>query len=194
MHYISQLSQTEPSTAPATAETSVEQAQSSTAAAIQAQQYLVGQSQAATANGITPGGLAPQSQQAVPQYPPGVKVPEQAAPGATQAISAQGARPPSAAPQQMLPQQQPRPSVSSAFPGSLSDLVVSFENVKQKGQSLSCRAPGLVNSLVCQPLQHLIGCRTWTRCTSCWKGAIRACPSRRIPRSQYSCKIGFFTY
>lgn len=44
-----------------------------------------------------------------------------------------GTRPPSAAAQQMLPQQQPRQSGPNAFPGSLSDLVTSFENVKQRG-------------------------------------------------------------
>ncbi|KAI9511266.1 Not1 N-terminal domain, CCR4-Not complex component-domain-containing protein [Russula earlei] len=50
--------------------------------------------------------------QTQPQFPPGVKLDTQ--------------RPPSA-----LPQQQP-PTQRNAFPGSLSDLVASFENVKQK--------------------------------------------------------------
>ena len=75
-----------------------------------------------------------QQPQQVPQFPPGVALSSadqtklaQAAPGS--------ARPPSAAPSQLppgsqLPQQQARPN---AFPGSLSDLVMSFENVKQKG-------------------------------------------------------------
>ncbi|KAI0334815.1 hypothetical protein GY45DRAFT_1343178 [Cubamyces sp. BRFM 1775] len=74
-----------------------------------------------------------QQPQQVPQFPPGVALSSadqtklaQAAPGS--------ARPPSAAPSQLppgsqLPQQQARPN---AFPGSLSDLVMSFENVKQK--------------------------------------------------------------
>ncbi|KAI0662997.1 Not1 N-terminal domain, CCR4-Not complex component-domain-containing protein [Cubamyces menziesii] len=74
-----------------------------------------------------------QQPQQVPQFPPGVALNNadqtklaQAAPGS--------ARPPSAAPSQLppgsqLPQQQARPN---AFPGSLSDLVMSFENVKQK--------------------------------------------------------------
>ncbi|KAH9894217.1 Not1 N-terminal domain, CCR4-Not complex component-domain-containing protein [Cubamyces lactineus] len=74
-----------------------------------------------------------QQPQQVPQFPPGVALNSaeqtklaQAAPGS--------ARPPSAAPSQLppgsqLPQQQARPN---AFPGSLSDLVMSFENVKQK--------------------------------------------------------------
>ncbi|KAI0052599.1 hypothetical protein FA95DRAFT_1553264 [Auriscalpium vulgare] len=72
-----------------------------------------------------------------PQFPPGVKVANvepQAAPlHAPLQQGASGPRPPSATPsQQLLPQQQRTSSMSSAFPGSLSDLVVSFENVKQK--------------------------------------------------------------
>lgn len=82
--------------------------------------------------------LQPQPQPQ-PQFPPGVKVaqvstteqpgvsmlaPQQQAP---QTIGAQ--RPPSTS-QQLPPAQRS----SSAFPGSLSDLVMSFENVKQKGQ------------------------------------------------------------
>ncbi|KAK0191316.1 Not1 N-terminal domain, CCR4-Not complex component-domain-containing protein [Armillaria mellea] len=55
------------------------------------------------------------SQAQAPQFPPGVKVP-------AETISAQ---------------QQPRPSAApGAFPGSLSDLVVSFESVKQKALRL----------------------------------------------------------
>jgi CCR4-NOT transcription complex subunit 3 len=48
-----------------------------------------------------------------------------------QSIGAQ--RPPSVNAQQLPPQLPQRSSMSSAFPGSLSDLVVSFESVKQKG-------------------------------------------------------------
>ncbi|KAI0676817.1 Not1 N-terminal domain, CCR4-Not complex component-domain-containing protein [Trametes maxima] len=74
-----------------------------------------------------------QPQQQPPQFPPGVVLNNadqsklaQAAPGS--------ARPPSVAPSQLppgaqLPQQQAR---ANAFPGSLADLVTSFENVKQK--------------------------------------------------------------
>ncbi|EKM80265.1 hypothetical protein AGABI1DRAFT_127944 [Agaricus bisporus var. burnettii JB137-S8] len=59
-----------------------------------------------------------------PIFPPGVKV----AQGEQQQQPAIGyQRPLSSA-----PQQQTRSSASSAFPGSLQDLVVSFENVKQK--------------------------------------------------------------
>ena len=73
--------------------------------------------------------------QAVPAFPPGVKVP------APQQLAEQ---------QQQLQQQQqqqgvqrpasaaPPRAVSAAFPGSLSDLVISFENVKQKGAYLGC--------------------------------------------------------
>ena len=77
----------------------------------------------------------PPAQQAQPQFPPGVKVPEQtlqAAIGTPQQQGPpQGVRPPSAAPSQLS--QQPRPTSANAFAGSLSDLVMSFESVKQKG-------------------------------------------------------------
>ena len=59
-----------------------------------------------------------------PQFPPGVKL--------------DMGRPPSALQQQ---QQQPQPhqqtAQRNAFPGSLSDLVASFETVKQKGEQFS---------------------------------------------------------
>lgn len=63
-----------------------------------------------------------QTQAQLPQFPPGVKLDVQ--------------RPPSALPQpQPQPQQQPQQPVQrNAFPGSLSDLVASFETVKQKGK------------------------------------------------------------
>ncbi|KII95909.1 hypothetical protein PLICRDRAFT_170509 [Plicaturopsis crispa FD-325 SS-3] len=65
-----------------------------------------------------------------PQFPPGVKVPAIDQHGSAlhvpqQSIGAQ--RPTSATSQHLQP-----PRSTSAFPGSLSDLVVSFENVKQK--------------------------------------------------------------
>lgn len=66
-----------------------------------------------------------------PQLPPGVKVEQAAtAPLAPQQPQAAigGQRPPSTA-------QQTQQQRSTAFPGSLSDLVVSFESVKQKGKS-----------------------------------------------------------
>ena len=70
-----------------------------------------------------------QQQPQPPQFPPGVSLnstePTKLAPGAG------AARPLSAAPSQLPAQMQlQRPN---AFPGSLSDLVMSFENVKQKG-------------------------------------------------------------
>lgn len=73
-------------------------------------------------------------------FPPGVKVPQSEQPGPPspavqppQTIGAQ--RPPSTT----QPQQghTPRTTGPSAFPGSLSDLVVSFENVKQKALRMS---------------------------------------------------------
>ncbi|OBZ71793.1 General negative regulator of transcription subunit 3 [Grifola frondosa] len=77
-------------------------------------------------------------QQQLPQYPPGVKVPA-AAPGEQQAAigharevsSMTTIRPTSAAPPQLPPQLQQQPR-ANMVPGSLSDLVMSFENVKQK--------------------------------------------------------------
>ncbi|KAJ7755642.1 Not1 N-terminal domain, CCR4-Not complex component-domain-containing protein [Mycena maculata] len=71
-------------------------------------------------------------QQPVPQFPPGVKVPqsEQAGPSmlsAPQQPSIGAQRPLSAS--QAMPQQR---TTAGAFPGSLSDLVVSFESIKQK--------------------------------------------------------------
>ncbi|KAK0231158.1 Not1 N-terminal domain, CCR4-Not complex component-domain-containing protein [Armillaria fumosa] len=68
------------------------------------------------APGASTSGSSPLPSQAqAPQFPPGVKVP-------TETISVQ---------------QPPRPSAApGAFPGSLSDLVVSFESVKQKALRL----------------------------------------------------------
>lgn len=68
-------------------------------------------------------------------FPPGVKVAQNDQQQQQPAIGNQ--RPPTSTQQQQQPQQPPqaRPLTSSAFPGSLQDLVVSFENVKQKGMS-----------------------------------------------------------
>ena len=71
----------------------------------------------------------PHPAQQQPQFPPGVSLnntePTKLGPGAI------GARPPSAA-QSQLPNQTQQQR-ATAFPGSLSDLVMSFETVKQKG-------------------------------------------------------------
>ncbi|OSC96736.1 hypothetical protein PYCCODRAFT_1481797 [Trametes coccinea BRFM310] len=101
--------------------------------------------------GASPSAVAPsaspmpqaaqqQPQQQVPQFPPGValtsadqtKLP-QAAPGSARPPSAAASQlpPGSQLPQQQQQQQQQQPR-QNAFPGSLSDLVMSFENVKQK--------------------------------------------------------------
>ncbi|KIL00283.1 hypothetical protein PAXRUDRAFT_130155 [Paxillus rubicundulus Ve08.2h10] len=73
-----------------------------------------------------------------PQHPPGVKVPHSTEQqlGTQQQPSAGMQRPPSANPAQQAPG---RPT-ASVFPGSLSDLVASFETVKQK-------APHRMNNL-----------------------------------------------
>ncbi|KAF7966935.1 hypothetical protein HWV62_36390 [Athelia sp. TMB] len=80
-------------------------------------------------------GSSPSLSATQSQFPPGVKVPQteqqQHMQVPQQSIGAQ--RPPSANPSQQVSSQLPqRPNASGAFPGSLSDLVVSFENVKQK--------------------------------------------------------------
>jgi CCR4-NOT transcription complex subunit 3 len=71
--------------------------------------------------------------QQAPVFPPGVKVEQQQQQLAigTLATTQQtvGSQRPSSTTQQVPPQ---RSAVPAAFPGSLSDLVVSFENVKQK--------------------------------------------------------------
>ncbi|RDB20441.1 General negative regulator of transcription subunit 3 [Hypsizygus marmoreus] len=77
-------------------------------------------------------GSSPLPSQAQPQFPPGVKPPQGDQAGSSSLAPQQhaigGQRPPSAAKQ--IPQQ--RSNSSAAFPGSLSDLVVSFESMKQK--------------------------------------------------------------
>lgn len=104
-----------------------------------------------------PAQAQPQ-QGTVPQFPPGVKVaagseqqtqaqtqqsqpqpqqpmaqpPQQLPPGVLAAAA--GHRPPSAVPTPgMTPDRIPPRSSSTAFPAGLSDLVASFESVKQKG-------------------------------------------------------------
>ncbi|KAJ7067966.1 Not1 N-terminal domain, CCR4-Not complex component-domain-containing protein [Mycena amicta] len=63
-----------------------------------------------------------------PQFPPGVKVPQGEQPGASLlAVMQQSGQRPLSAVQPPPPRTNP-----SAFPGSLSDLVISFESVKQK--------------------------------------------------------------
>ncbi|KAJ7638498.1 Not1 N-terminal domain, CCR4-Not complex component-domain-containing protein [Roridomyces roridus] len=80
--------------------------------------------------GLSGNPQAPVSPQPVPQFPPGVKAPQNEQP-VTPALPQQPAvvaqRPPSTS--QPMPSQR---ATAGAFPGSLSDLVVSFESVKQK--------------------------------------------------------------
>lgn len=140
-----QLPAVEPPPVPSAASGTTEQSQPQGVPpppAAPAAQYSASQSPVATVpNGAsTVAAPSQQPQQSMPQYPPGVKVPatEQAAPGPSQqAVPVQVPRPSSATAQQMIPPQQQRASVSGAFPGSLSDLVISFENVKQKGSLMS---------------------------------------------------------
>ncbi|KAF8165089.1 Not1 N-terminal domain, CCR4-Not complex component-domain-containing protein [Crassisporium funariophilum] len=73
----------------------------------------------------------PSQTQQQPIFPPGVKVShvEQQQAGSSQVSQNVGAHRPSSIAQQVP---QHRTNLPTAFPGSLSDLVVSFENVKQK--------------------------------------------------------------
>ncbi|KAJ8523037.1 hypothetical protein ONZ45_g489 [Pleurotus djamor] len=103
----------------------------------QVQQY----SQGLSAPPSLPAATSPSAAPSQPQFPPGVKIPL-----ATEQASTSNAAPPQQQqqpqPQQPVPvggtrppstnqPQQPR-STASTFPGSLSDLVTSFEGVKQK--------------------------------------------------------------
>lgn len=118
-----------------------------------------------------------------PQYPPGVKVPVREMSLPTHAFPS-AVQPPSASqPLAPPPQQVARPASANVFPGSLSDLVVSFENVKQKGMSSFC-SDMTPRSLTSFTLQQPTGCRIWTRCTSYLKEVIPACLSPRTLRSK----------
>lgn len=99
----------------------------------QLQQYSIG----AAARSKSPLPAQQQIQQQPPMFPPGVKAPqvEQQLGTGTSQTPQNFAPPPSSSTSQQAPQQ--RPSLPSAFPGSLSDLVVSFESVKQKGTGFS---------------------------------------------------------
>ena len=91
----------------------------------QAAQAFPGASAPTLSSGSSP---LPPSQSQVPQFPPGVKAPvADSEHGVPPGVVPNAQRPASTAPQQVPPT---RPN---AFPGSLSDLVASFENVKQKG-------------------------------------------------------------
>ncbi|KAF5363734.1 hypothetical protein D9756_000607 [Leucocoprinus leucothites] len=70
----------------------------------------------------------PSAASSQPIFPPGVKVTQNDQQQQQQQPAIGNQRPPSSTQQQP----QARPTVSSAFPGSLQDLVASFENVKQK--------------------------------------------------------------
>ncbi|KAG1753723.1 Not1 N-terminal domain, CCR4-Not complex component-domain-containing protein [Suillus paluster] len=85
----------------------------------------------------TPPASSMSVTQQAQQYPPGIKVPQsvEQQPTPIQAIPQPiggSQRPPSTAPSQQPPHPPSRSAASGAFPGSLSDLVASFETVKQK--------------------------------------------------------------
>ena len=78
-------------------------------------------------------------------FPPGVKVSqaEQQPVAGTSETPQSFAPPQSSSTSQQIP--PARPSLPSTFPGSLSDLVVSFESVKQKGMGFSLSLSSLVD-------------------------------------------------
>lgn len=99
----------------------------------QVQPFPIGPSgSSANAPSSSASPMPPATQQQ-PQFPPGVKVPaSEQQQGASQAQTIGSQRPSSAAASQLPPQVQQQTARPSAFPGSLSDLVMSFETVKQK--------------------------------------------------------------
>lgn len=95
----------------------------------QAAQAFPGASAPPLSSGSSP---LPPSQPQVPQFPPGVKAPTaDSEHGVPPGVVPSAQRPASTVPSQ-APQQAPQ-TRPNAFPGSLSDLVASFESVKQKG-------------------------------------------------------------
>lgn len=127
MYYLRCMQQPADSQPPSTNGTAQQTQPGPSPLSTQPPQYPPSQMPSSVLNGSSPAPTPSQQ----PQFPPGVDTPPGMI-GAPQAAQLQGARPPSAGPQQMLPQQL-RQSTQNAFPGSLSDLVTSFENVKQKG-------------------------------------------------------------
>lgn len=100
----------------------------------------------------TPGlPVPPSTSSQPPQYPPGVKVPPSTEPPSTsqEQPSAGMLRPPSV----NLAQQAPSRPATTTFPGSLSDLVASFETVKQKGKWQLCLTVQS-HSDICSPSSH----------------------------------------
>lgn len=152
-----------------------------------------GRTYPAASPSVNPLAVSPMPAPALqaPQFPPGVALSPadqtklaQAAPGS--------ARPPSAAASQLPPGAQlPQQQRQNAFPGSLSDLVMSFESVKQKGVCFRDSAMLLCTRLgwrgLCvhiYVLQRHTGCQTSTRCTSYCRAATRACRNPRTRRSE----------
>ena len=148
-------------------------------APLQPQQQQQQQQQQAPGSSPLPPTAQTQPQQ--PQFPPGVKLDSQ--------------RPPSVLQQQppQPPQQQQQTTQRNGVPSLLSDLVVPFENVKQKGERVSSVLVFLwkemfgdvdlrMYSLLRE--QRRTAWRTWTKYTSCLMEGTRTCHSPRTPRSE----------
>jgi hypothetical protein len=118
-----------------------------------------------------------------PAFPPGVKAPAPAVSAqpvdsvvASNTPATQQQQPSTAGTQR--PPSEPQTQQPPRIVGSLSDLVTSFENIKQKGGShshmgLHSSTDGLVFR------KRRPGCRTSIRCTSCLRGGIIVPHSRR---------------
>src|SRR5258707_1600021 len=132
------------------------------------------------APGSSPLPPTAQTQPQQPQFPPGVKLDVQ--------------RPPSVLQQQpQQPQQQQQQTAQrNGVPTLLSDLVVPFENVRQKVKPVSADLESrsgadfdLYLHSCFRREQLRTAWRTWTKCTSCSMEGTRTCRSRKTPRSEY---------
>jgi hypothetical protein len=142
------------------------------------------QPQQQLAPGSSPLPPAAQTQPQQPQFPPGVKLDMQRPPSVLQ-------QQPPQPPQQ---QQQQQTAQRNGVPSLLSDLVVPFENVKQKGERVSsdlvlrkemrCDADLRMYSCCFRREQRRTVWRTWTKYTSCSMEGTRTYHSRRTPRSE----------
>ena len=140
------------------------------------------QQQQQQAPGSSPLPPTAQTQPQQPQFPPGVKLDTQRPPSVLQQ---QPPQPPQ--------QQQQQTTQRNGVPSLLSDLVVPFENVKQKGERVSSVLVFLwkemfgdvdlrMYSLLRE--QRRTAWRTWTKYTSCLMEGTRTCHSPRTPRSE----------
>ena len=142
---------------------------------------LQSQQQQQQAPGSSPLPPTAQAQSQQPQFPPGVKLDTQRPPSVLQ----------QQAPQPPQQQQQQQTAQRNGVPSLLSDLVVPFENVKQKGEHVQCLREEMLGdadlrmySCCFRREQLRTAWRTWTKYTSYSMEGTRTCHSRRTPRSK----------